>query len=189
MLKSTITKTTLLFTLITVVLFSCGNNKEFSTVTEQKEKEDYLLTQFFEENNIDAQKTESGLYYVLESGTGDPITSSVRINYKGWIFKGNIFDEGDLTITTDGRGGIVAVKGVIEVYPENYADSTLVGFPLRPGDQNTVIDSWAEVTTLFQKSDDRLIVYSPSRLAYGVAGTTGIPSNAILVFDMQSIPE
>ena len=61
------------------------------TVQNEKEIKDYIA-----KNNLDAQKSNTGLYYVItEPGTGKQPTanSDVRVAYKGYFTSGKIFDQ------------------------------------------------------------------------------------------------
>ena len=61
------------------------------TVQNEKEIVDYIA-----KNNLDAQKSGSGLYYVItDPGTGKQPTakSDVRVAYKGYFTSGKIFDQ------------------------------------------------------------------------------------------------
>ena len=61
--------------------------------TVQNEKE---ITDYIAKNNLDAQKSNTGLYYVItEPGTGKQPTanSDVRVAYKGYFTSGKIFDQ------------------------------------------------------------------------------------------------
>ena len=53
------------------------------------------------ENNLTAQSTESGLYYIIEEqGTGakPELQSKVTVAYTGKLLNGNVFDSGTLTL-------------------------------------------------------------------------------------------
>ena len=61
------------------------------TVQNEKEIKDYIA-----KNNLDAQKSNTGLYYVItESGSGKQPTaiSDVRVAYKGYFTSVKIFDQ------------------------------------------------------------------------------------------------
>ena len=59
-------------------------------VEDGKKIEEYAAA-----NNLDVQKTESGLYYVIEQeGTGPETTpgTTMYVNYAGYLLDGTIFD-------------------------------------------------------------------------------------------------
>lgn len=82
-----------LFTfLILIILFSCSSDEE---VNYDKQNEAEILT-YLNDNNLTAQKTNSGLYYIISTeGTGDhpSSTSNVTVAYKGYFLDGAIFDQ------------------------------------------------------------------------------------------------
>lgn len=82
-----------LFTfLILIILFSCSNDDK---VNYDKQNETEILT-YLNDNNLTAQKTNSGLYYIISTeGTGDhpSSTSNVTVAYKGYFLDGDIFDQ------------------------------------------------------------------------------------------------
>jgi len=60
--------------------------------------EDHIddIRAYLVDNNIDATETESGLFYsisVLGNGPLPTEQSDVRVNYKGKLLQGNVFDE------------------------------------------------------------------------------------------------
>ena len=89
-------KSTLL-ALVSLLFVSClsDSNLEMPSVdyTVQNEKE---ITDYIAKNNLNAQKSDTGLYYVIdEPGTGEQpsITSNVTVAYKGYFTSGKIFDQ------------------------------------------------------------------------------------------------
>lgn len=80
------------FLLLTFLFISCKNdNADDYTAQNQAEIEQYIT-----ENNLNAQRSDSGLYYVInELGNGvQPNTSSnVTVAYKGYFTDNSIFDQ------------------------------------------------------------------------------------------------
>ncbi|MDN3595530.1 FKBP-type peptidyl-prolyl cis-trans isomerase [Zunongwangia endophytica] len=81
-----------------LVLFfiSCGSDDENCQTKDYRESNDQEIQDYLEANNLDAEKSNSGLYYIVEEeGTGaQPSRSSrVRVNYKGYFLNGNVFDQ------------------------------------------------------------------------------------------------
>ena len=75
--------------LFVFVLFSCSKN---DTIFEPQTETDIL--KYIEDNNLNATKSSSGLYYVIKNqGTGTrPTTSSnVTVAYKGYFLDGSVF--------------------------------------------------------------------------------------------------
>lgn len=77
----------LLSALLTLILFiSCSKDKATNVdYTAKNEKE---ITDYIAKNNLTAQRSDSGLYYVInEPGTGvqPTSTSNVTVAYKGYF--------------------------------------------------------------------------------------------------------
>ena len=82
----------LLLLFIIAVGFSCSND-ELIDYTAQNEID---IQAYLKENNITAQKTLSGLYYVINSvGSGESpnFNSNVTLGYKGYFLNGTTFDQ------------------------------------------------------------------------------------------------
>jgi len=81
----------LAFTAIILVAASCSKDVTDYGPADKKTIEDYLLA-----NNLTAQSTSSGLYYIIEKtgGANHPdINSVVVASYKGYLTDGTVFDE------------------------------------------------------------------------------------------------
>ena len=115
------------------------------------------ILDYIADNSLDAQSTDSGLYYVIdEQGTGDkPIeTSQVTVTYKGYYTDGEVFDE----------------------------STTEVSFYL-----DRVIEGWTEGLQLFNEggSGKLLIPSALAYGSYGIADA--IPGGSVLIFDVDLI--
>jgi FKBP-type peptidyl-prolyl cis-trans isomerase FkpA len=87
----------LIFT--SVFLFSCSNND----ATFDPQTEEDIIT-YIEDNNLDAQRSDSGLYYVITNeGTGarPSASSNVTVTYKGYFLNGSVFDQNANGYTTN----------------------------------------------------------------------------------------
>ncbi|MFP4526756.1 MAG: FKBP-type peptidyl-prolyl cis-trans isomerase [Bacteroidales bacterium] len=76
---------------------SCSGNKQ-----TQKEKDIEEIKEYLNDNNLEADSTASGLYYIIEKkGSGPKPTdnSTVTVEYTGKLTNGEIFDEGLETFT------------------------------------------------------------------------------------------
>ena len=75
---------------IAFLLFSCsGSDSNFEPQTEAD------IIEYIEANNLNAQRSSSGLYYVInELGTGVRPTSNsnVTVAYRGTLLDGTVFD-------------------------------------------------------------------------------------------------
>lgn len=142
------------FLIITVALFISGCSKQ-----SQTEIDEDLIIQYIADNNIDATKTESGLYYQITKqgdGPSPDITDIVNVHYVGELLDGTIFDE------TTGTAASFNVSAVIL--------------------------GWQEGLQLMNAGGEALFII-PSRLGYGSYTQSGIPANSVLVFSvtLQSI--
>ncbi len=133
-----------------IILFtSCTKEANFEPQTEAD------ILQYIEDNNLDAQKTDSGLYYVINNeGTGNrpTSTSNVTVAYKGYFLNGNVFDQ---------------------------SNSSGVSFGL-----NQVIAGWTEGIQLFKEGGDGMLLV-PYQLGYGSSDYNGISGGSVLVFDVK----
>tara|TARA_B110000305_G_scaffold106700_1_gene120016 strand:- start:97 stop:483 length:387 start_codon:yes stop_codon:yes gene_type:complete len=113
-----------------------------------------IILQYINDNNLNAEPTGSGLYYVLNSnGNGDfpNINSIVTVAYKGTLIDGTIFDQSDATGAT---------------------------FPL-----SNVIQGWQEGIPLFSEGGSGILLI-PSALGYGNQAIGSIPANSVLIFEV-----
>jgi len=122
-------------------------------------KEDVVkIEQYLIDNNLTAEKTESGLHYIItQEGTGNkPIASSVvDVRYKGYFLDNTVFDE------TTG--------------------SETISFRL-----NGVIKGWTEGLQYFREGGKGTLLI-PSELAYGSNPPQGIPANEVMIFDIELV--
>ncbi|WP_163400487.1 FKBP-type peptidyl-prolyl cis-trans isomerase [Flavobacterium fluviatile] len=145
--------------LVVFTFFSClsPENEPYTPpkdFTSENEKE---ITDYIAKNNLTAQKTSTGLYYVInEPGEGiQPTASSnVTVIYKGYYTNGTVFDPGK---------------------PEG------VSFGL-----NEVIRGWTEGIPYFKTGGSGILLI-PSHLGYGPDYYRGIPGGSVLVFDVKLI--
>ena len=136
------------------LLSSCNNSDDN---IDYKEKNNNEIIAYIDKNNLDAQKSSSGLYYVIDelgSGQQPTATSNVTVAYKGYFLDGKTFDQ---------------------------SDANGISFGLQQ-----VIKGWTEGITYFKEGGKgKLLV--PSHLAYGNQGRPGIPGGAVLIFDIHLI--
>lgn len=139
--------------LFTTLFGSCSSNDEpnFEPQTEAD------ILKYIEENGLNAEKSNTGLYYVIEnegSGEKPTSTSNVTVAYKGYFLNGTIFDK---------------------------SNSSGVSFNLQQ-----VIKGWTEGITYFKEGGNGILII-PSNLGYGNNGRGSIPGGAVLVFDINLI--
>lgn len=138
-----------IFFMLIFILFSCNKKKK------QAKIDDDIIANYIASNQLVATKTESGLYYVINTlGVGENPTASstVRVAYRGYFTNNNPFDD---------------------------SDTTGISFSL-----NSVIEGWQEGIPYF-KPGGKGILLIPSALGYGKAAITGIPANSVLIFDIN----
>jgi len=136
---------------ITTVSCNKENNKNYDSENEAE------IQKYLKDNNITAELTDSGLYYVIDSlgnGVHPKANSDVIVDYKGSFTNGKTFGE------TNEHGA---------------------GFNLRG-----VIRGMAEGITLFKEGGEGTLIM-PSRLAYGNHSVGSIPAGSVLVFDVKLI--
>jgi len=123
----------------------------------QTEIDDMLIREYIEENMLEAESTESGLYIVIEEPGNDQhpdITNRVSIRYAGSLLNGNQFDS---------------------------SNGNVVSFNLWE-----LIAGWQEGIPYFGKGGSGQLLV-PSHLGYGSRQVGSIPPNSVLVFDIELV--
>ena len=138
--------------LVLVSFISCNEDETAPNLGQS----DADIVKYIEDNNLNAQKTSKGVYYVIEEeGNGDKPTadSYVKLVYTGYLLDGSIFDR------SDDNGLKFDLKNVI------------------PGFSDGVIN--------FKEGSKGKLLIPPS-LAYGDNGISRvIPGGAVIVFDIE----
>lgn len=70
-------------------------NKE-SSVVNYMDIDNVIITDYIKANNLNADSTSSGLYYVVQkqgTGAAPKVYSDVSVSYKGTFTDGSVFDE------------------------------------------------------------------------------------------------
>jgi len=144
-------------TVLCVLFFSCNSTESETDSIDYKAKNEQDITAYIDAKNLDAQRSDSGLYYVINTqGTGEQPTSNsnVTVAYKGTFLNGTVFDES----TSNG-----------------------ISFNL-----NQVIKGWTEGITYFKEGGSGLLLV-PAHLAYGNSNYRGIPGGSVLIFEIALI--
>ena len=131
------------------VLISC--KKDINQIDQQ------VIEQYILENNLVAESTNSGLYYIIDNqGSGEKpnIYSTVTIAYTGKLTDGEIFDQ---------------------------SSSTGATFSLY-----NLIQGWQEGIPLFNEGGSGTLLI-PSSLGYGSRAVGNIPKNSVLIFEINLI--
>jgi FKBP-type peptidyl-prolyl cis-trans isomerase FkpA len=135
-----------------------------ATSMQQREVDDKILQDHLAKNNVKAQKTPSGVYYIIDKpGSGDVIArgQQVAVKYTGKTLDGKPFDS--------------------NIDPQ-FGHTDPFRFTAGSGE---VIPGWDEGVLLLKKGS-KAKLYIPSPLAYGPQSPgPGIPANAILMFDIE----
>ena len=146
----------LLSTLLVLTLFiSCSKDTE--TVTDYTAKNEQEIKDYLAKNNLTAQRSTSGLYYIInEQGTGTQpsAASNVTVAYKGYFTNGNVFDQ-----------------------------SKAEGISLS---LNKVIRGWTEGIPYFKAGGSGVLLV-PAHLGYGSYNYGPIPGGSVLIFDVKLI--
>jgi FKBP-type peptidyl-prolyl cis-trans isomerase FkpA len=127
-------------------------------IDTQAEKDDDKIQDYLNENNLVAEKTDNGLYYIIENaglGSNPNINSYVTIYYKGYLLDGTIFDQ------------------------------TTPGAPFKTY-LSQVVSGWQQGIPLF-KVGGKGTLFIPSRYGYGSSSVGDIPANSVLIFDIELI--
>jgi FKBP-type peptidyl-prolyl cis-trans isomerase FkpA len=130
---------------------------------KQASVDDENIQKYLKENNLTAQKTESGLYYIITQKGSGPTPKAgqiVAVQYRGTTLDGKEFD------SSAKHGG--------------------TPFEFQVG-QGQVIRGWDEGLMLLNKGS-KAILLIPSVLAYGQQGAgADIPADASLRFDIEVV--
>jgi FKBP-type peptidyl-prolyl cis-trans isomerase FkpA len=147
----------ILLALVSILFVSClSDNGAFKPVDYSTRNEQEIVD-YVAKNNLTAQRSDSGLYYVVtEAGTGDQpsAASNVTVAYKGYFTNGNIFDQSK---------------------PEG------ISFGL-----NQVIKGWTEGIPHFKEGGSGILLI-PAHLGYGSNGSGPIPGGSVLIFEVKLI--
>lgn len=143
----------ILFALALTLFISCSKEKEVDYVAKNEQE----IIAYIAKNNLTAQKSNSGLYYIInEPGTGEQPTqnSNVTVAYKGYFTNGTVFDES----TSEG-----------------------VSFGLQQ-----VIKGWTEGIPYFKEGGSGILLV-PAHLGYGNNDYSSIPGGSVLIFEVKLV--
>ena len=143
-----------LITLAVLIFASCSKSDEPKDYVAQNDED---IQDYISQNNLTAQKSSTGLYYVIEEeGTGEqPIyTDNVTVAYKGYFLNGSVFDQ---------------------------SDAEGISFNLQQ-----VIAGWTEGIAYFKEGGSGVLLI-PANLGYGNSNYNGIPGGSVLIFDISLI--
>ncbi len=138
-------------------IIATGCKKDEHDAAKQAELDEQIIVTYLTANDIDAQRHESGLYYVITkegSGAQPDINSMVGVFYKGYLVNGNVFDQ--------------TTHGSVVLPMLNLIDGWKIGLPmLKSGGSGTF--------------------FIPSALGYGRQPEVDIPANSVLIFEIDLV--
>ena len=145
-------------------------------IENQRTIDQNIIQKYLAENNLDAQRTEEGLYYVIDKrGKGrKPVQGeSVSVNYTVRLLDGTFIDSSDAALNREN---------------DKFSSSRTYGPYKFALGTRAVISGWDLGIALFSKGTKAKLLV-PSELAYGESARTGsgIPSNAVLVFEVELV--
>ena len=146
-----------LLPLVLLFTFSCSKNKKSNKIVDFSTKNEQEILTYITDNNLAAQKSTTGLYYVInDSGGGAQpnANSDVSVSYKGTFTNGEVFDQ---------------------------SDANGISFNLQQ-----VIAGWTEGITYFKEGGNGILLV-PSSLGYGNRDNRDIPGGSVLIFEVKLI--
>jgi cyclophilin family peptidyl-prolyl cis-trans isomerase len=124
-----------------------------------------------------ATTTDSGLQYaLLQKGTDvKPVNgSTIYFKYAGYFEDGNVFDS-----------NYEEVAKTFGLFNQTRADQNgYQAFPFEAGKKTGMIQGFIEGMSLMNIGD-KILLFIPSKLAYGVRGNGPIPPNTDLFFELE----
>lgn len=123
----------------------------------QFEQDDDLIQDYIKNNNIQAVKHQTGLYYqIVNPGIGEnpTLADSVTVHYKGFLTSGQQFDGTTASPATFLLGQLIL--------------GWQIGIPL-------------------VKEGGEILLVVPSSLGYGSSAVGPIPPNSVLVFNVELV--
>lgn len=122
---------------------------------KQAKEDEEIIQKYISDNKLNAIETGSGLYYVM-STTGTGVNPSISSNVT--VVYSGYFTDGSTFDQSSSSG---------------------ISFDL-----SSVIKGWQEGIPYFKKGGKGILII-PSALGYGPSGTSGIPPNSVLVFNIH----
>lgn len=153
-------------------MMAAEQEKQAKKAEVQLDTDIELIEKYIAENNLNASRTESGLFYVIEKeGNGPEVErgNTVSVDYTGYVLDGTLFDT---SVAERARENGTFQEG------RTYAPIAVeVGM-------GRVIKGWDEGLQLLKKGSEAKFII-PSPLAYGPSQRSEvIVPNSILVFDV-----
>ncbi|GAB4332612.1 MAG: hypothetical protein OHK0038_08360 [Flammeovirgaceae bacterium] len=156
---------------------SCDDEDTSFDPIEQRKRDNTIIEEFLEENNLTAQKTVSGIYYIVEKqGTGAfPLYGdTITLHYTGMLIGSKVVKHEENNIYGDiFATSVYSTEPVVVTVGQVY--NTPFNLPL----------GWDEAIKTTKKGQ-KVTFFFPSELGYGSSGIRSvIPPYAVLVFDVE----
>ena len=149
--------------------------QQIAQEAQQKAKDIKSIEQYLQDKKISAKKTDSGLYYIIESsgkGSRPKKGDKVKVNYTGYLINGKIFD--------------TSLEAVAKANNTHNPERPYVPISFQVG-VGQVIRGWDEGMTLLRKGAKAKLII-PSALGYrDMAMGDDIPANSILIFEVELV--
>ena len=143
--------------ILIVVLLFIFSACQKKKTEEQFKTDNGIILKYIADNKLNASSTNSGIYYVINKN-GNGIHPSSNSQVKV-AYKG-YFTDGAVFDKSENTGIIFGLQEVIK--------------------------GWTEGITYFSEGGSGSLLI-PSSLGYGSKGTSGIPENSVLIFDINLI--
>ncbi|GAC1374532.1 MAG: hypothetical protein NVSMB30_17630 [Hymenobacter sp.] len=168
-------------------LWSCNTETTYQkTLREHQDQlqqiDEDTIQHYLTRNKLSGTRTSSGLYVVtLASGTGTPVTAGkqVRVKYIGRFLSNGAHPSSTGYPASPGNPSYPA-GAIFDNSADNHTPCGCAVFTAGSG----AIAGFSEGLLLMRQGDRKLLLI-PSRLAYGPTGSTGIPADSALMFDVE----
>ena len=127
--------------LLAILFFGLNSCKKEDPET-QAAKDKKIIEEYIADKGLNAQTTESGLYYVIinqGSGSRPTIDSTVTVKYKGFLSDESVFDEATTPVTFSLRNVIAGWQEGIPLINEGGKITLLI--PSRLGYKDQAVGS------------------------------------------------
>jgi FKBP-type peptidyl-prolyl cis-trans isomerase len=156
---------------------SCNDDETLFDPIEQRKRDDLIIEEFLEDNSLTAQKTASGIYYIVETqgiGTAPIYGDTVLLHFTGMLI--------GTEVTRNGENNIYGDIFATSIYGEEPVELSVGQVYNTPFNLPIGWDEAIKTT----KKGQKVTFFFPSELGYGRAGIrTFIPPYSVLVFDVE----
>ena len=143
--------------LLVLVVAGCGKKKAEEQAKQQAAADEAIIQQYISDNNLNAIATGTGLYYVIDN---EGAGSSCTSNSTVTVAYTGYFTNGTIFDQSTSLGATFSLQQVIK--------------------------GWTEGIPYFRVGGSGKLLI-PSALAYGPNGSSSIPPNTVLIFDVELI--